>query len=218
MFGLPQQTAASAQADVQTALALEPGHLSYYQLTLEPNTPFHHTPPTLPHEDEIWQIQQQAQADLACNGYAQYEISAYAQAGQECRHNHNYWSFGDYLGIGAGAHAKLTDRSGKVIRLSKWRHPEEYQRKLRQGQPVQGRRILTEDDLVLEFMMNRLRLIKGFAIAEYVAGTGLSADRLEPGLQQAMSRGLLETHDGWIEATPRGRLFLNDLLALFVNE
>jgi oxygen-independent coproporphyrinogen-3 oxidase len=102
--------------------------------------------------------------------------------------------------------------------LSKWRHPEEYQRKLRQGQPVQGRRILTEDDLVLEFMMNRLRLIKGFAIAEYVAGTGLSADRLEPGLQQAMSRGLLETHDGWIEATPRGRLFLNDLLALFVNE
>jgi oxygen-independent coproporphyrinogen-3 oxidase len=201
---------------LQTALELDPGHISYYQLTLEPNTPFHHSPPTLPDEDAIWQIQLQAQADLTAAGYAQYEISAYARGGQECLHNLNYWSFGDYLGIGAGAHAKLTDSSGRVIRLSKWRHPVDYQRQVRDGKPVQAHRVLMEEDLILEFLMNRLRLNRGFATTEFEAGTGLSAACLEPALHQAMARGLLEMHDGRIETSAMGRLFLNDLLALFV--
>jgi oxygen-independent coproporphyrinogen-3 oxidase len=218
MFGLPGQTVEAAQTDLQTALTLDPGHLSYYQLTLEPNTPFHHTPPTLPDEDRIWQIQLQAQADLAAAGYTQYEISAHARAGQECRHNLNYWSFGDYLGIGAGAHAKLTDRSGRVLRLSKWRHPMEYQRKVKDGTAVQGRRVLTEEDLILEFLMNRLRLNRGFSTADFEAGTGLPAERLDPALQRAMARGLIAIRDGGIEASPMGKLFLNDLLELFVPE
>ena len=218
MFGLPSQSLDSAKADLQTALELDPGHISYYQLTLEPNTPFHHAPPNLPDEDLIWQIQHQGQAALGAAGYVQYEISAYARTGQQCRHNLNYWTFGDYLGIGAGAHAKLTDRSGRVLRLSKWRHPEEYLRKVKQSLPVQGYRELTQDDLILEFMMNRLRLHRGFETAEFVAATGLSAERIEPGIQQAMARNLLVKRAGSIETTSLGRLFLNDLLGLFVGQ
>jgi oxygen-independent coproporphyrinogen-3 oxidase len=218
MFGLPQQTLANAKDDVQSALALDPGHISYYQLTLEPNTSFHHAPPKLPDEELIWQIQQQGQAELAAAGYLQYEISAYARAGQHCRHNLNYWTFGDYLGIGAGAHAKLTDRSGRVQRFSKWRQPQEYLRKVKDAAPVQSYRELTRDDLILEFMMNRLRLNQGFKVAEFVTTTGLSEELLEPGIQQAMAEGLLVKQDGRIETTSQGRLFLNDLLELFIGE
>jgi len=216
MFGVPQQTPAGALADVQTAVELEPGHISYYQLTLEPNTPFHHAPPLLPDEEIIWQIQQQGQAQLAAAGYTQYEISAYARAGQACRHNLNYWRFGDYLGIGAGAHGKLTDRSGRVLRLSKRRHPADYLRSVRNAEPVQSRRYLGEEDLVLEFLMNRLRLHDGFERAEFVAATGLPAVHLEPGLQLALDRGLLENQGGLIATTSLGRHFLDDLLGLFV--
>ena len=218
MFGLPEQTPESAQADLQTALELNPGHLSYYQLTIEPNTPFHHAPPALPEEELIWQIQQQAQSLLSRAGYAQYEVSAYARVGQQCRHNLNYWTFGDYLGIGAGAHAKLTDRSGRVRRVSKWRHPEEYLRKVKEGKAVQGCRILSKEDLVVEYLMNRLRLIAGFQTDDFVTRTGLPAARLEPGLQLAMAQGLLGRNGEWITTTPLGRLFLNDLLALFMPD
>lgn len=218
MFGLPDQTAASALADIRTALELDPGHISYYQLTLEPNTPFHHMPPTLPEEDELWLIQQQGQADLAAAGYVQYEISAYARAQQRCRHNLNYWTFGDYLGIGAGAHGKLTDSSGAVQRTAKWRHPTDYLHKVREGDAIQVRRVLGADDLLLEFMMNQLRLTEGFERSCFVRRTGLSVARLEPGLQRAVAQGFLECHEEWIETSPLGRLFLNDLLALFVPE
>ncbi len=208
----------SAKSDWLTALELDPGHISYYQLTLEPNTPFHHAPPTLPEEDEIWQIQQQGQAHLAAAGYAQYEISAYARVGRRCRHNLNYWTFGDYLGIGAGAHGKLTDVWGSVRRFAKWRHPVDYLHKVREGDAVQGRRVLNADDLVLEFLMNQLRLTEGFERSDFVRRTGLSAARLESGLQRAMAQGLLEIQDERIDTTPAGRLFLNDLLAIFVPE
>jgi oxygen-independent coproporphyrinogen-3 oxidase len=218
MFGLPGQSPVIAEADLRTALELDPGHISYYQLTLEPNTPFHHTPPALPDEDLIWRIQQQGQGALAAAGYVQYEISAYARPGHRCRHNLNYWTFGDYLGIGAGAHGKVTDRSGRVLRLSKWRHPQEYLRKVKDAAPVQGQRQLTQDDLILEFMMNRLRMHQGFETPEFVAATGLPVGCLEPGIKQAMDRDLLVKRAGWIETTSKGRLFLNDLLGLFVGE
>ena len=217
MFGLPEQTLDTAKADLQTALELDPGHISYYQLTLEPNTSFYYAPPKLPDEELAWQIQQQGQVDLAAGGYVQYEVSAYARAGQQCRHNLNYWTFGDYLGIGAGAHGKLTDRSGRVVRLSKWRHPVEYLQKVKEGKAVQAHRFLSNDDLVLEFLMNRLRLNQAFATTEFATATGLSAASLQPGLKQAIEQGLLENRAGWVATTPQGRLFLNDLLALFVH-
>jgi oxygen-independent coproporphyrinogen-3 oxidase len=218
MFGLPVQTPAIASADLQTALALDPGHLSYYQLTIEPNTGFHRIPPKLPGEDEIWQTQLQGQAALAAAGYTQYEVSAYALTGQRCRHNLNYWSFGDYLGIGAGAHGKLTDRSGSVLRFSKWRHPEKYLAQVKQGRAIYNQRLLTEGDLILEFLMNQFRLLEGFDRSIFIQRTGLPVSLLEPGIKLARAKGLLNGYGNCIETTPLGRRFLNDLLVLFLPD
>jgi oxygen-independent coproporphyrinogen-3 oxidase len=216
MFGLPGQSRDGAATDLLTALTLNPGHLSYYQLTLEPNTAFYRSPPPLPAEDEIWRMLQQGSTQLAQAGYQQYEVSAYALNGQTCRHNLNYWTFGDYLGIGAGAHGKITKKAGVVIRYSKWRNPAEYSRKVQLSNPIQAQRILSEDDLLLEFLMNHLRLSAGFDKAFFFQRTGLAYTRLQTGMSLAFERGLLQVHGDTIQTTPMGRRYLNDLLGLFI--
>jgi len=217
MFGLPGQTLYQAGQDLGTALQLAPGHLSYYQLTLEPNTAFHHAPPQLPTDERIWDIQQQGLGQLRKAGYRQYEVSAHARPGQVCRHNLNYWSFGDYLGIGAGAHAKLSDAQSGVRRLWKWRRPETYLARVAAGHNRQGARRVRGRELALEFMMNLLRLRQGFTLELFSHRTGLAPTSLEPGLTQALGLGLLRRNESRIEATENGRCFLNDLLQCFID-
>jgi oxygen-independent coproporphyrinogen-3 oxidase len=215
MFGLPQQSLAQALADLEQALALCPPHLSWYQLTLEPNTAFAHRPPPLPDDDLLWDMQEAGQALLAGTGLQQYEVSAYARPGHRCRHNLNYWSFGDYLGIGAGAHGKLTLSDGRIQRRWKQRHPQAYLAAADGASLISGARWLAAEDLPVEFMMNALRLNEGVAAALYPANTGRSLDELAPLLQRARSRGLLQPDPGRLAPSALGQRFLNDLLALF---
>jgi len=216
MFGLPGQTRTMAAWDVETALQLAPEHISYYQLTLEPNTPFASKPPPLPLEDEIWGIQDAGQALLQQAGYAQYEISAFARDGYRCRHNLNYWQFGDYAGIGAGAHGKLTDAgSGRIMRRWRLRSPERFREAAGTGEAVSGERLLGPADLELEFMMNLLRLTDGFDPALLPARTGLAPGDWLHRVHHARESGLLEVSDSWIRPTALGQRFLNDLLARF---
>lgn len=215
MFGLPGQTLAGAVQDLAMALDLEPEHISYYQLTLEPNTPFYQAPPPLPDEDRIWEIQEQGQALLATLGFAHYEVSAYARTGRRCRHNLNYWQFGDYIGIGPGAHGKLTHPDGQVYRNWKPRHPDAYLGHLPDGPFRAGQRLLRQTDLVEEFLLNALRLREGFALALFQTRTGLDRHMLEPGLKRAQAAGLAEMNGEWVCATPLGYNFLNRLLLLF---
>jgi putative oxygen-independent coproporphyrinogen III oxidase len=218
MYALPQQTVQAARADLEQAIALEPAHISYYQLTLEPNTLFYQRPPPLPDEEAAWAMHEQGETLLAAAGYAQYEVSAYARPGRQCRHNRNYWEFGDYLGIGAGAHGKLTGADGRVWRTAKQRHPRTYQDTagtpagLQRNEPVPAR------DLPLEFLMNALRLNEGFALADYLARTGLALDSLQPALDRALARGLVEQRGGRLLASALGRRHLDGLLALFLPE
>ncbi len=214
MFGLPGQSLMQAREDLQRALELMPDHLSYYQLTLEPNTLFHARPPELPDQDLCWDIQQQGQAMLAEAGFEQYEVSAYARPGRRCAHNLNYWRFGDYLGVGPGAHGLLTDMMGQRRRRWKQRHPEAY---LQAGIEVliSGERSLNKIDLCEEFLLNALRLVEGFAEDVFVQRTGLPLLDLHPGLERARSLGLVVEADGYIRASEQGFAFLNDLLALF---
>lgn len=215
MFGLPGQSSAQGSEDIATAIALEPTHLSYYQLTLEPNTAFHHRPPTLPPEEAIEAIQRQGQARLAAAGYAQYEVSAYARADRQCRHNLNYWHFGDYLGIGAGAHGKITNApEGRIERLWKKRHPRDY---LAAADKVEGRNALSRGDAAFEFMLNALRLVEGFETALFSQRTGLAISAVTPALQEAERRGLIEWDVERVRPTERGRDFLNDLIELFLD-
>ena len=235
MYALPQQTAEEAAEDVRTACALAPAHISYYQLTLEPGTVFHSQPPPLPDEDAAWQIQSTGQRMLAEAGYVQYEVSAYAREGRRCRHNVNYWLFGDYLGIGAGAHGKLSvDLPRRILRTSKPKQPREYQEQVRAAggarmreavPPVRDGRhgtvigdsaFIAVADLPFEFMLNALRLNEGFSAADYRHRTGLELDSLSGRLAKAEERGLLTTRgDGWC-ATELGRRFLNDLQVSFL--
>jgi len=213
MFGLPDQTVAEVERDVETAIALGPTHVSFYQLTLEPNTLFHRFPPSLPEDDDIWDIQRAGQALLAEHGYCQYEVSAYARDGFRCRHNLNYWRFGDYLGIGAGAHGKLTDpASGRVTRLWKTRHPAQYLETLGLG----GEHLVDPDNLPFEFLMNRLRLRDGFELGSFTEGTGLEACALEPALSECLSERLLERTGSLIRCTDTGWNFLDDVLQRFL--
>lgn len=219
MYGLPQQDLDGALADLEQAIALAPNHISHYQLTLEPNTLFHAQPPTLPDDDDCYAMQQACQTRLAEAGYRHYEVSAYAQPGRESRHNLNYWTFGDYLALGAGAHGKITDvASGTIQRYAKRKHPRDYQ--LHAGRPsvVDQESSIGPADLILEFMMNALRLRDGFGIALCEARTGLSWERFQPLAQQATARGWLEVRDDHVQPTPTGRLYLNELLELFVPE
>jgi putative oxygen-independent coproporphyrinogen III oxidase len=216
MYGLPGQTLAQARLDLEEALALEPEHLSYYQLTLEPNTAFHHAPPPLPDEDLIADIQLQGAQILAANRLEQYEVSAYARRGRRCRHNLGYWEFGDYLGIGASAHGKVTDPElGVVERRWKLRDPSAYLGPANRDRLVSGKRRLSEADLVLEFAMNALRLRDGFMPSLFEQRTGLPIDRITGMVERARSAGLLARGAERIKPTELGYRFLNDLLQFF---
>jgi oxygen-independent coproporphyrinogen-3 oxidase len=214
MHGLPDQSQEDALGDLRQAIALAPTHLSWYQLTLEPNTVFWNQPPTLPEDDILWDIQEAGQTLLRENGYAQYEVSAYAQPGRAARHNLNYWSFGDFIGIGAGAHGKLSHPDGRIVRTWKTRLPKDY---LNPAKPFQaGEKLLPLDEMPFEFLMNALRLTKGVDAALFARRTGLSLDSLASARRQAEQRGLLEADETRLVATARGQLFLNDLLQDFL--
>ncbi|WP_299730699.1 radical SAM family heme chaperone HemW [uncultured Endozoicomonas sp.] len=218
MHGLPNQSLDDALHDLQRAIDLKPAHISWYQLTIEPNTVFYSKTPVLPPDDTLWDIQEAGQKLLASAGFEQYEISAYSQADKRSRHNLNYWQFGDYMGIGAGAHGKLTDLStGQIIRNWKTRMPADYLAANDEQKAFEtGRRTLAVDELPIEFMMNVLRLNHGVEKGLYSARTGDSLDSIKASLALAQQKGLLEPlEQGRLQPTPTGRLFLNDLLELF---
>lgn len=218
MFGLPGQTIEQAVSDIEQAIALSPTHISHYQLTIEPNTLFQRYPPSLPNEDDIWEMQQQCQQMLAEHGYVHYEVSAYARPDYQCRHNLNYWTFGDYLGIGAGAHSKITDAQQQSISRSwKIKHPEAYNNAAARGNTIGNTKILTPQEVGLEFMMNALRLTDGFPVALFFQHTGVPITVIEGPLQQAEQEGLIERDVTTIRPTERGHHFLNDLIALFMS-
>ncbi len=214
MHGLPGQSMGAAQSDLQTALNYQPPHLSWYQLTIEPNTVFHKRPPQLPLEDELADIQEQGEQLLADAGYAQYEVSAYSQAGFQCRHNLNYWSFGDYLGIGAGAHGKITLADGRIQRYSKKRQPDEYLAAAPQDFTA-SRHVLDANEASGEFMLNALRLNSGFTLQQFETRTGQNAAELAPQLDSFYQRGLLVDDGGRVKATQTGRRFLDNVIAEF---
>jgi oxygen-independent coproporphyrinogen-3 oxidase len=218
MYALPEQTLEGALADLDQALRLEPTHLSHYQLTLEPGTVFERRPPALPDDEAAYEMQAACELRLAAAGFRQYEVSAYATAGRECRHNLNYWRFGDYVGIGAGAHGKLTDPvAGTVVRTARVRQPARY---LAAGAPagrLEESRPVAVDELAFEFFLNALRLLEGFDAALFESRTGLSWDSVAGLVAAAEAKGLLQAGllDHWAP-TPLGRRFLNDLQALFL--
>ena len=218
MYGLPDQGLDDACADLEQALAFAPEHLSHYQLTIEPNTLFHHRPPAgLPDDELAWRQQRACQARLAAAGYDHYEVSAYARPGREARHNLNYWHFGDYIGIGAGAHGKLTlAGEARVVRRVRLRQPRAY---LAARGPARVARETVADaaDLVFEFMLNATRLTGGFDSRLFHRTTGLGLDALLPGLNHAKNKGLIEFDARWIKPTDLGLRFLNDLQALFLD-
>ena len=220
MFGLPGQDPAAAEADLREGIASGVGHLSWYQLTIEPNTAFAHRPPVLPDEDHLWEIQTRGEELLAEAGLIQYETSAYARQGQQCRHNLNYWQFGDYLGIGAGAHGKLSDSATQTItRHWKLRHPERYIQAASSAEgALAGEQQLDKADRVLEFMMNALRLHQGFEIRQFESRTGLKLTVAQAALDEAKGLGLIEQADGWIRPSALGRMHLNRLLQCFMYE
>ncbi len=219
MFALPEQTVEQMLADLQQAIDLAPPHISHYQLTLEPNTVFHAHPPPLPDDDSAWAMQQAAFELLEQHGYANYEVSAWSRPGRHCAHNLNYWRFGDYLAIGAGAHGKLTDLAGAgVTRYRKAKVPAIYMQQVLAGRADVENRPLDESDLKLEFMMNALRLTEGFPEPLFEQRTGLALDELQEPLDEAVVRGWLERTDGHIRTTAEGRCYLNEVLALFLPE
>ncbi|GAA0789866.1 radical SAM family heme chaperone HemW [Marinobacterium sediminicola] len=218
MHGLPNQSVDQALDDLKQALAFDPGHLSWYQLTIEPNTEFHARPPQLPVDEALWAIQEQGQSLLDSAGYTQYEISAYSRPGQQARHNINYWQFGDYLGIGAGAHGKIShlDPNGQlqIHRRHKQRQPKGY---LDPQRRLAGEEAIMPEDRAFEFMLNALRLTQGVSSDLFETRTGVSLSRIEALLQQARQRELMVNDTNKLAPTPLGRLFLNDLLALFLD-
>ena len=219
MHGLPDQTVELALADLRSAIELEPAHISWYQLTLEPNTVFYARPPAnLPDDDLACEIQDQGQALLAEQGYEQYEVSAYARNRQHCQHNLNYWLFGDYLAAGAGAHGKLTSAAG-VHRYQKPANPLQYMIAQEAAATETGLMVLSRADLMLEFMLNALRLNDGFAEEVFVARTGLPISELERATAEVRQKGLLERNEEGIwRPTDLGRRFLNDLQSEFIVE
>ncbi|WP_341939180.1 radical SAM family heme chaperone HemW [Marinimicrobium sp. C2-29] len=240
MHGLPGQTPEDAYADLAQAIDLAPEHLSWYQLTIEPNTEFYNSPPVLPEEDSLADIQSRGEAQLAEAGFEQYEVSAYARPNQQARHNLNYWTFGDYLGIGAGAHGKITrPESGQIMRLWKTRLPKHYLNKCRDKRDpgdqsdriasseasdesqtphnpfVAGREFLGAEALPLDFMLNALRLNAGVAAGTFTERTGLPLSALEPQWQALRDKGLVDDQRTHLRTTDLGRRFLNDVLAQF---
>ena len=216
MYGLPVQDVAAACADIDQAMALSPAHISHYQLTLEPGTAFFHRPPTLPVDDDIWDMQCACQERLARAGYEQYEISAYAQPGRRCVHNLNYWTFGDYIGIGAGAHGKLTTAAG-VLRTERRKQPRDYLERMQAADRILTAKPVPETELGFEFMLNALRLPGGFDRSLFERRAGIDWACVEPMLAAARERQLMqETANAHWSPTMIGQRFLSDLQALFL--
>ncbi|ALB49346.1 radical SAM family heme chaperone HemW [Cronobacter sakazakii] len=214
MHGLPDQSLEEALDDLREAIALNPPHLSWYQLTIEPNTLFGSRPPVLPDDDALWDIFEQGHQLLTAAGYEQYETSAYAKPGYQCQHNLNYWRFGDYLGIGCGAHGKVTLADGRILRTAKTRHPRGYMT----GNYLDKQHEVEAKDKPFEFFMNRFRLLEPAPRAEFVRYTGLSEVAIRPQIDEAIALNyLVETSESW-QITEHGKLFLNSLLELFLAE
>lgn len=212
MHGLPDQTLEQALNDLQQAIDLAPPHLSWYQLTIEPNTLFGSRPPVLPDDDALWDIYQQGHQLLSAAGYQQYETSAYAKPGYQCQHNLNYWRFGDYLGIGCGAHGKLSFSDGRILRTTKTRHPRGYM----QGKYSDSQHIVEHDDRPFEFFMNRFRLLEPVPKVEFSQFTGLSEHIIRARLDLALENGYISEDQHHWQVTEKGKLFLNSLLELFL--
>jgi putative oxygen-independent coproporphyrinogen III oxidase len=212
MYGLPQQTLHDALQDIQDALHFEPTHFSWYQLTIEPNTAFYRQPPPLPVDDLIFDMQMAGQEKLKTCGFKQYEVSAYAASAQECVHNRNYWEFGDYLGIGAGAHSKIT--TDEIVRFSQVRHPKDYL--LAEKRQALQLHAVSEKDRVFEFMLNALRLTDGVAMQLFSERTGIAPEKITEILTQAKKRGLLLDDNNRLCASELGKKFLNDLTGMFL--
>ncbi len=217
MYGLPQQSVDEAIADVNEAIGLAPAHLSHYQLTLEPGTVFFHRPPPLPDDEASWDMQLGCQEVLAAGGFEQYEVSAYARSRRRCAHNLNYWQFGDYVGIGAGAHGKLTVPPHQVVRTARTRQPRQYLEAMEgDAMPPVSQRVARED-LPFEYMLNALRLVEGFSPRAFEERTGLAFEEIQPALAAAARRQMLECGpSGAWRATATGMRFLNDLIATFL--
>jgi len=220
MYALPEQTLAMAERDIERAIALQPAHVSHYQLTLEPNTIFAARPPAgIPDEDASWDMQEHCQALLAEAGFAQYEVSAYARPGRQCAHNLNYWHFGDYLGIGAGAHGKLTlgaDQS--ILRRWKTRHPADYLAKAGSAAAIGGDEAIAPLRRPFDYMLNALRLVDGFALSEFEARTGLARSAIAAELATAVERGWIRIEDDHVAPTELGQRFTNDVISLFLAD
>jgi len=217
MYGLPGQSLDQALADIECAISFGVQHISAYHLTLEPNTLFHAQPPQLPDDDSTAAMQCAIEERLAAAGYTHYETSAFAQKHRACQHNLNYWQFGDYLGLGAGAHSKLTTQAG-VLRQMRYKQPKAYMEQASAGQAIQEQHSVPADELGFEFMMNALRLNAGFPVALFQAQTGLPLQVIERPLQAAEARGLITRDPERIQPTALGQRFLNDLLQLFLRE
>ncbi|WP_130831644.1 radical SAM family heme chaperone HemW [[Erwinia] mediterraneensis] len=214
MHGLPDQSLNEALDDLRQALALNPPHLSWYQLTIEPNTLFSSRPPVLPDDDALWDIFEQGHQLLTAAGYQQYETSAYAKPGYRCEHNLNYWRFGDYLGIGCGAHGKLTQPDGRILRTVKTRHPRGFMA----GSYLDKQYEVADAEKPFEYFMNRFRLLEAAPRAEFVHYTGLTEQSIRPQMDAAIAAGyVVESSDTW-QITEKGKLFLNSLLELFLDE
>jgi putative oxygen-independent coproporphyrinogen III oxidase len=217
MFALPRQTLDECRADIETALSFAPPHLSLYHLTLEPNTLFAKFPPALPDDDASADMQDWIHERTVAAGYERYEVSAYAKPHRQCKHNLNYWRFGDYLGIGAGAHTKLSFPN-RIVRQARYKHPATFIEEARAGSPVQEEHEVGARDLPFEFMLNALRLAEGFPVHRFIERTGLPMTSIEPALQEAERRGLIARDYEKIAPTPLGQRFLNDLQALFLQD
>tara|TARA_R110001592_G_scaffold322246_3_gene601168 strand:+ start:5661 stop:6803 length:1143 start_codon:yes stop_codon:yes gene_type:complete len=216
MHGLPDQSLDDAMSDLKTAIALKPTHLSWYQLTIEPNTQYFSHPPTLPDDETLWSIQEAGVKLLAEHGYAQYEISGYSQIGWQCQHNLNYWRFGDYLGIGCGAHGKISlPLENKILRTTKIKHPKGY---LEPQRPYMDEcNAVAKDELIFEYMINRLRLMEVIPFAEFENYTGLTRAVLDKQLQLAIKKELVTVDNDFFQVTPLGHRYLNELLTIFME-
>ena len=219
MFALPNQTLEQAIADVEQAISYQPPHLSHYQLTLEPNTPFYKNPPILPNDDQAWEFQQACQQVIANAGYEHYEVSAYAQKNRQCKHNLNYWQFGDYIGLGAGAHGKITMApEGRILRTQMPASPGGYVEAMKS--PNAGRtHWLEEADAIFEFMLNALRLQQGFDLNLFTLRTGLPQNRIDEILEDLQAQALIGINqDNWLMLTDKGQQYLNNVVSAFLNE
>ncbi|QLG87807.1 oxygen-independent coproporphyrinogen III oxidase-like protein [Chitinibacter bivalviorum] len=215
MYALPKQTLAQAQADIRLAIECNSTHLSAYHLTLEPNTLFHRYPPALPDDDLAADMQEMIEAELASAGFEHYETSAFAKAGKRSQHNLNYWQFGDYLGIGAGAHGKISFHD-KIIRQARYKQPTEYLTQMASGNAIQSENVVEKSELPFEFMLNLLRLTEGFPLALFTERTGLPQSKIFNEIERACSEGLLERDLHWVKPSIKGQRFLNVLMERFL--